>query len=112
MPNLQSLIHHLIQFRDARDWKQFHKPKDLAAALSIEAGELQELFLWKSEEQVEAVPKERIAEELADIFAYALLLAEHYQFDVHDIVMKKIEKNNEKYPIDKAKGKADKYSDL
>lgn len=112
MGEIQELINTLIQFRDERDWKQFHNPKDLSAALAIEAGELQELFLWKNEADTAQVDRVRVAEELADVFAFAFLLAEHYDFDVKEVVMRKIANNGEKYPVDKAKGKADKYSEL
>lgn len=99
----------LIEFRNERDWEQFHNPKDLASALSIEAAELNEVFLWKKAEEANI---EKVKEELADVFAYALLLAEKYDFDVNEIVLEKIEKNGEKYPIEKAKGTAKKYTDL
>jgi NTP pyrophosphatase (non-canonical NTP hydrolase) len=112
MGDIEEMMNKLLQFRDARDWKQFHKPKDLSAAIAIEAGELQELFLWKGDREVAQVDRERVAEELADIFAYALLLAGHYDFDVKEIVMNKVAKNGEKYPVEKARGKADKYSEL
>lgn len=113
MKEIQELTNTLVQFRDAGDWKQFHKPKDLSAAIAIEAGELQELFLWKNDPEAAQVDRKRVAEELADIFAFALLLADHYDFDiVKEIVMRKIAQNGEKYPVDKAKGRADKYSEL
>lgn len=109
MNDLKVLIDALIQFRNERDWKQFHNPKDLAVALNIESGELLENFLWKSSEEAD---KEKVKEELADVFAYALLLAEKYDFDIKQIVLEKIKKNGEKYPVDKAKGTATKYTDL
>jgi NTP pyrophosphatase (non-canonical NTP hydrolase) len=99
----------LIQFRNERDWEQFHNAKDLAIAINIEASELLELFLWKKAEEVD---KAKIEEELADVFAYALLLAEKYDLDVNEIILKKISKNAEKYPIDKAKGTSKKYNEL
>jgi len=99
----------LIEFRNERDWAQFHNPKDLALALSIEAAELNEVFLWKNPEEANI---EKVKEELADVFAYALLLAEKYDLDVNEIVLNKIKKNGEKYPVDKAKGTATKYTDL
>ena len=105
----KTVIDELIKFRDDRDWEQFHNPKDLAIALNIETSELLELFLWKSSEDVE---KDRIKEELADVFAYALLLAEKYDFNVEQIVLEKIRKNELKYPIDKAKGTSKKYTEL
>lgn len=106
---MQHVIDQLKQFRDERDWKQFHNPKDLALAISIEANELLEAFLWKSPEDANI---EMIEEELADVFAYALLLADKYKFDVSQIVLNKIEKNAKKYPVNKAKGTANKYTEL
>jgi NTP pyrophosphatase (non-canonical NTP hydrolase) len=99
----------LVKFRDERDWAQFHNPKDLAVALNIEAGELLESFLWKSSEQADP---DKVKEELADVFAYAFLLAERYGFDVKQIVLEKIEKNALKYPVAKSKGSAKKYTEL
>ena len=106
---MQHLINKLIQFRNERDWEQFHNPKDLALALSIEASELLELYLWKEPEEAKI---EKVKEELADVFAYALLLADKYDLDIEEIVLEKIKKNAEKYPIDKAKGTATKYDEL
>ena len=106
---MKELTDQLTQFRDARDWEQFHNPKDLALALSIEASELLEAFLWKSPEEADI---EKVKEELADVFAYSLLLADKLKLDINQIVLDKIKKNEEKYPVDKAKGKATKYSDL
>jgi NTP pyrophosphatase (non-canonical NTP hydrolase) len=109
MTDIEEITQKLIKFRDERDWKQFHNPKDLSLAISIEAGELLELFLWKDAEEAKV---EKVKEELADVFAYALLLAEKYHFDVKQIVLDKIAKNAEKYTIDKAKGSAKKYNEL
>ena len=109
MTDIEEVTQALIKFRDERDWKQFHNPKDLSLAISIEAGELLELFLWKDAEEAKV---EKVKEELADVLAYALLLAEKYQFDVKQIVLDKIAKNAEKYTIDKAKGSARKYNEL
>ena len=102
----------LVKFRNDRDWAQFHDTKNLAVALSIEAAELNELFLWKDVKDSEAVEKEKIKEELADVFAYAFLLAEKYKLDVKEIVLSKIKLNEIKYPIDKAKGSSKKYNEL
>lgn len=92
---------------------QFHDSKNLASALSIEAAELNELFLWKDVKQAEEeLDKERLKEELADVFAFALLLADRHDLDVETIVKEKIEKNRRKYPVEKAKGSAKKYDEL
>ena len=112
MSEFRELMDALVQFRDAREWAQFHDTKNLAVALSIEAAELNELFLWKDTAASEAVDQEKIKEELADVFAYALLLAEKHNLDVRQLVLDKISKNNEKYPVDKAKGSAKKYNEL
>ena len=109
MSDIREIIEELIKFRNDRDWEQFHNPKDLAVALNIEAGELLENFLWKSYKEAN---KEKIKEELADVFAYAFLLADKYKLDVKEIVLDKIKKNGEKYPIEKAKGTAKKYNEL
>lgn len=109
MADLQRLKEEIINFRNERDWEQFHNPKDLALALSIEAGELNELFLWKKPE--EAKP-EKVKEELADVMIYAILLAQFYKFDIVEIAREKLRVNGEKYPVDKAKGNATKYNQL
>jgi len=109
MEDLEILTQALIDFRDERDWSQFHNPKDLALALNVEAGELLELFLWKNAEDAN---KEKIKEELADVFSFALLLAEKYKLDVKQIILEKIKTNAEKYPVHKAKGTAKKYDEL
>ncbi len=109
MKNLNDIISQITKFRDERDWKQFHNSKDLAIALNIETSELLELFLWKGNEDITL---ERLKEELADVFMYALLLAEKHNLDVNQIILDKIQLNNKKYPIDKAKGTAKKYNEL
>lgn len=105
----KEIINALLKFRNERDWEQFHNAKDLALAISIEAGELLEVFLWKKPEEAK---KEKIKEELADVFAFSFLLAEKYGFDVKQIVLDKIKSNSEKYPADKSKGTAKKYDQL
>ena len=109
MSDIKEITKALIKFRNERDWEQFHNPKDLAIALNIEAGELLENFLWKSHKDAD---REKVKEELADVIAYSLLLAEKYGFDVKEILLDKIKKNGKKYPVDKAKGTAKKYTDL
>lgn len=109
MNDIKEITEILLKFRDERDWVQFHNPKDLALALNIEAGELLEAFLWKSSEQADIG---KVKEELADVIAFALLLAEKYDFDVKQIVLEKMEKNALKYPVEKARGVAKKYTEL
>ncbi|ERP86972.1 nucleotide pyrophosphohydrolase [Marinobacter sp. ES-1] len=106
---MNEAIARLRQFRDDRDWKQFHNPKDLSLALSIEASELLELFLWKSPDQADV---SKVKEELADVIAYALLLADSYELDVEQIVLDKIALNEKKYPVSKARGTTKKYTEL
>ncbi|MBP5995239.1 MAG: nucleotide pyrophosphohydrolase [Crocinitomicaceae bacterium] len=112
MSDINTLMQALVKFRDERDWKQFHDTKNLALALSIEVAELNELFLWKDDKESEEVDIQRIKEELADVFAYALLLAEKHQLNVSEIVLDKIQRNAEKYPVEKSKGNAQKYTEL
>ena len=109
MKDIEEIIQELLKFRNERDWEQFHNPKDLALAINVEAGELLELFLWKNFEDAN---KEKIKEELADVFAFAFLLADKYKFNVKEIILDKIIKNGEKYPVEKAKGTAKKYNEL
>ncbi|MDO3695719.1 nucleotide pyrophosphohydrolase [Wenyingzhuangia sp. chi5] len=109
MSDLNETIKKLIDFRDQRDWEQFHNSKDLAAAISIEAGELLELFLWKDNEDVNIG---RLKEELADVLSFSLLLANKHNLDINQIISEKIDKNNQKYPVSKSKGTAKKYTDL
>ena len=104
----------MLAFRDARDWKQFHTLKNLAAGLAIEAGELQELLLWKTDEQANAFArgdgKEPLAEELADCMIFILYLAKMLDLDLNEAVVSKLAKNDLKYPADRARGRADKYT--
>ena len=109
MPTIASLLQDILAFRDARDWKQFHNPKDLAIGLNIEAGELLELYLWKHPDQADPA---KAAEEIADVLIYALLLADAYGFDPATLVRDKLARNNRNYPVDKAKGSAKKYTEL
>jgi Predicted pyrophosphatase len=103
------LKEEIAQFSKERDWDQFHNPKDLAIALSIEASELLETFLWKKPEDAKI---DKVKEELADIFNYAIMLADKYGLDVKQIVEDKLKVNAEKYPVSKAKGVATKYDEL
>lgn len=109
MDDIKEITGILLKFRNERDWAQFHTAKDLALALNIEAGELLEAFLWKTSEQADIG---KVKEELADVFAFAFLLAEKYDLDVKQIVLEKMEQNALKYPVEKARGVAKKYTEL
>jgi NTP pyrophosphatase (non-canonical NTP hydrolase) len=109
MSDISALQKEALAFRDARDWAQFHNAKDLAAGLSIEASELLECFLWKDAKSADPA---KIREELADVLVYALLLAHEAKIDIPSAVREKLAKNAVKYPVEKAKGRADKYDQL
>lgn len=106
---INAIMEQIVQFTEERDWDQFHNGKDLALALSIEASELNEIFLWKKPEEVNV---EKIKEELADVLNYAFLIAHKYDLDIKEIILDKLKKNSEKYPVSKAKGSAKKYNEL
>ena len=115
--SLYSLQQQVIQFRDERNWKQFHNPKDLAISISLEAAELLESFQWKSDQEIESMfedPKvtAEISHELADVFIYLLLLSDDLRVDLYSAVKEKLEINRTKYPIEKSFGKSTKYSKL
>ena len=108
----QETIDQIFKFRDDRDWKQFHNPKDLAISISLEAAELLEVFQWSGTDTTNEGKKDKIKEELADVVNYCVLMADACGLDLDEIVQEKITKNNEKYPVEKAKGKSDKYTKL
>ncbi len=109
MPSdIEQIIEKLIVFRDERNWKQFHSSKDLALALSIEVAEVNELFLWKTAE----LDKAKLEKELADVFAFAFLLAHENGLNVKKIVFDKIELNRRRYPVNKSRNSSKKYTDL
>jgi len=112
MSDLEELTKETIKFREARNWEQFHNSKDLASAISIEAAELNELFLWKTIEESEKVDKKKLSEELADILIFSLLIAHKNDLDIKEIVLDKIRKNDKKYPVSKSKNSAKKYNEL
>ena len=112
MDETQEILEVINQFRDERNWRQFHNEKDLSLSISLEAAELLELFQWKSSEEVVSEKQERLAEELADVLIYSYMLADNLDFDINDIIRKKLVKNSEKYPIDKSKGNNTKYKEL
>ena len=109
MADIDEILEALKQFRNERDWEQFHNPKDLAIALSIESNELLELFLWKNAQDVSG---EKVKGELAYVFSFAFLIAEKYGLNVKDILLEKIAENAIKYPVEKSKGTAKKYTEL
>lgn len=115
MSDIKRLTEKIIAYRDARDWKQFHNPKDLALSLVLEASEVLEHFQWKSKEEIEEyirTNKDDIGEELADSLYWVLLMSHDLEIDIADALDRKIEKNNKKYPVEKAKGKHTKYNKL
>ncbi len=115
MSDIKELTNDILAFRDERDWKQFHNPKDLAMSLLLEAAEVLEHFQWKSPEEIETyikTNKEDIAEELADTLYWVLLMSADLDIDIKEALQKKQAKNHAKYPIDKAKGNHLKYNKL
>lgn len=108
----QETINQIIKFRDDRDWKQFHNPKDLVISISLEAAELLEVFQWSGTDISKDGKQEKIREELADVVNYCVLMADACGLDLDEIVQEKINRNNEKYPVEKAKGKKEKYDKL
>lgn len=113
--SLKSLMKAALKFRDERDWKQFHSFKDLAVTLSLEAAEVLEHAQWKSEKELKAYLKHRrehVADELADVLHVLLLLAEHAEVDLAKAFAAKMKKNRAKYPVEKARGSAKKYTEL
>lgn len=112
---MKNLVSKIIEFRENRDWKQFHSPKNLAGSIAIESSELMELFQWVDSSQsyeVASEKKEKLEEEMADIFIYLLTLAHDTNIDLLESANKKIDINNEKYPVDKSKGSSKKYDQL
>jgi len=108
----QETINQVLKFRDDRNWKQFHNPKDLALSISLEAAELLEVFQWSGSDTVCESKKDKIKEELADVLNYCILMADVCGLDMDEIIQEKIKNNNEKYPVEKAKDSAKKYSEL
>ncbi|MBB6635697.1 nucleotide pyrophosphohydrolase [Cohnella thailandensis] len=106
------IVRQVLNFRQSRNWEQFHNPKDLAISLSIEASELLENFQWKTSEEALDLKKENIADELADVLIYSIYLADALDLNIEDVVLNKLAKNERKYPVDKAFGRKDKYTDL
>lgn len=115
MDRIDQLDKRLLAFVTARDWEQFHSPKNLAMALSVEAAELQEIFQWLTEEQSRTLPpqaRQAAAEELADVFIYTLRMAQVLGIDLLQSAARKLSKNEAKYPVEKARGNARKHTEL
>ncbi len=115
MEKIDEITKRIVAFRNARDWKQFHNPKDLSLSLVLEATEVMEHFQWKSKEEIEKYvveAKEEIGEELADVLYWVLLMSHDLKIDVLVALDKKMKINEKKYPVKKAKGKHTKYNKL
>ena len=108
----QETMNEVLKFRDDRDWKQFHNPKDLAISISLESAELLEVFQWSAEDVTCENKMDKIKEELADVVNYCILMADACGLDLDQIVREKIKRNNEKYPVEKAYGSKEKYTEL
>lgn len=104
---MQKAINEIIEFNKERDWGQFHSPENLAKSIAIEAGELLECFQWNNN-----YDKDKVCEELADVVNYCIVMADQLQVDLEKIVLDKLEKNRQKYPVEKAKGTSKKYNEL
>ena len=108
----EETIKQVLKFRDDRNWKQFHNPKDLALSISLEAAELLEIFQWSGSDTECESKKDKIREELADVLCYCILMADRCELDMDEIVQEKMKRNGEKYPVEKARGSAKKYDEL
>ena len=109
---MDNLIEKINQFRDARDWRQYHNEKDLAISISLEAAELLEVFQWWSSEEAVQNKLSQLEEELADVLIYAMMLASNLDLDIEQLVLNKLTKNEQKYPVAKSKGRKEKYTEL
>jgi NTP pyrophosphatase (non-canonical NTP hydrolase) len=106
------LISRIKQFCEDREWSQFHDPKNLALSLQLESAEVLELFQWTKDNEINPSKKDEIGDELADVLYWLIMLSNHYNVDLIESLNKKMEKNEAKYPVDKAKGVSTKYSEL
>ena len=115
MANLDDLQKRVVNFRNARDWEQFHNPKDLAVSMLLEAAEFLEHFQWKSSDEIKAHLKEKgqdVSDELADVLYWVLLIAHDMKIDLAEAFERKMQQNEAKYPVSKAKGSHKKYTEL
>jgi NTP pyrophosphatase (non-canonical NTP hydrolase) len=115
MDSIKNITKKILEFRDERDWKQFHTSKDLAISISLEASEVLEHFQWKNRHEIESYVKKNkkeIGDELADVLNYLILLADNLNIDLLKATEKKLDESNKKYPVEKAKGVSTKYTNL
>ncbi len=112
MKTIEDLKQDIISFRDERNWKQYHTPKDLAISISLEAAELLEVFQWSGKDLIAENKRDKIEEELADVLIYCGLMADALDMDIEEIITKKLQVNRQKYPIEKVYGKSEKYTEL
>ena len=117
LTSFKAALGRILQFRDERDWKQFHTPKDLAIALSVETSEILELFLWKDSKEIQNLLQRddfkcRVNEELGDVLIYSLILCHEMGIDPGNAIDEKLQKNRERYPVNLAKGNAKKYKEF
>lgn len=115
MSDFKKLQNKIIKFRDDRDWKQFHNPKDMAISLNLEASEFLEHFQWKNQQEIDEMiknDKTGVSEELADVLHWVMLIAADLNIDLDKTLTKKLKKNEAKYPIEKARGNHKKYTEL
>ena len=110
--DFQALVGRIQEFCKERDWSQFHDPKNLAISLQLEASEVLELFQWTKDNQIKPSKDAEISDELADVLYWVIMLANHYNIDLLTALNTKMDKNEEKYPIEKAKGVSSKYNEL
>lgn len=110
--SIKELQEKVVEFREARNWKQFHNPKDLAISISLEAAELLEVFQWSGTDVTANNKINKIREELADVIIYSCLMANDLGLNISEIVTAKLEENNRKYPVEKAYGSKKKYTEL
>ena len=108
----EETIQRVVKFRDDRDWRQFHNPKDLAISMSLEAAELLEIFQWSGTELECRDKLDKVREELADVLSYCILMADVYGLDLDEIMNAKVDRNEAKYPVELARGSAAKYTEL
>ncbi|MEX0896261.1 MAG: nucleotide pyrophosphohydrolase [Patescibacteria group bacterium] len=109
---MTKVLQQLLSFREARDWKQFHSPENIAKSIVLEAAEVLEVFQWKKSATLTKNEKKQLAEEMADVYNWLQLLAHDLDIDLETEALKKIKKNQEKYPVEKSRGKAKKYTEL